>query len=496
RAARQHLEARAHRNRDVALLGGAVSHGAAIAGLVREALEEAERALTAAEDWPEWEVDMRNRLAYLLFLLDDGEGSRAQSARACEVARTLPPSGIVAWTYAHHGHLGLRLGSPDHALALRLAREALDVAVASGEPLARIRCRGRLGHTLAWVGRGDDGLAELRAAVEAARRARDPLTEIELSESLFQALLLTRTHRRHGPATLADDLHERFLSRRSPLACHLPLPSLVHAFLQSGRWERAREVVELMDDRHHEGEDHVATAVARAVMSWVLGRHDDAATTLRQLTGELIGPHWYDRYYPVRIEVTADAGDLDAARRIAEDYLSLDVGDSQQAGKLGAISALVRVEAMEAAREPAAAEEHADRARAALALGEELLVRFPPLHDGSLAMETPATHLALARAELTRLTGADPHAWEVARASVDHVRYRLHAGLRLAEALLRVGDIAAARGEAAVVLARSGRIGARGLQQGAARLLTAGATHATGPSPVGRPGAAPHVRAW
>lgn len=487
RQARQQLEAGGHRSRDLALLSGAIAHGISIAGLVGQALQETLRALEEGGDWPEWEVDLRNRAAYLLGLLNDDEGARAQLSRACEVARTMAPSGIAAWTFGHLGRLELRRGSPDYAQALNLAQEAVDTAVASGDQLARTRCRGRLGHTLAWVGRGVDGVAELRAAVGAARRAGDPLTEIELSGALFQALLLTRGQRRHGPGGLAGELHDRFVSRRSPLVPYLGLPWLVHALLQSGRWEDASRDIVLMDGRHHEGDDLVAAVLARTASCWVQGRYDDAAAVLRELAGASVNPHWFDRYYPLRIEVLADAGDLDGARRVAEEYLALDVGEAREAGKLGAVSALARVEAMAADLEPAALQEHTARAGSALALGQALLERFPPPYDGSLAMETAATHLILARAELTRLTGADPRAWELARESADHVRFRLYAGLGLAQSRLAVGEVETARREAAVVHARSAKLGAGGFQHEAARLLAilGGPAHRTGPSGEG-----------
>lgn len=471
RQARQHLDADGHRSRDVALLGGAIAHGLSLAGLVSQALAETLRALEDGGDWPEWEVDLRNRAAYLLSLLDDHEGARAQCSRACDVARTLPSSGITAWTYGHRGHLELRRDSPDYAQALSLAQEAADAAAESGDPLAWIRCRGRLGHTLAWVGRGDEGVAELRAALGAARRAGDPLTEIELSEALVQALLLTRGQRRHGPEALAEEFYDRFVSRRSPLTPHLRLPWLVQALLQSGRCEAALQVVTLMEGRHHEGDDQVATVLARTAACWVEGRYDDAAAAVHELTGVFVSSRWCDRYYPLRVEVLADTGDLDEARRVAEEYLALDVGEAREVGKLGAVSALTRVEAMAADREPEAVQEHTARARSALALGQALLERFPPPCGGSLAMETAETHLLLARAELTRLTGADPHAWELARESADHVRYRLYAGLGLAQSWLAVGEVETARREATVVHARSADLGAGGLRQEAARLL-------------------------
>lgn len=494
REARAHLETRGGAARDVLVLGGEIAHGATLAGALREALAETRRAVADADGWPEWEVDMRNRLAYLLYLLGDREGSLAESDRACELARTLPPSGIAAWTFGHRAGLALHLGSSDRDLVLRLARDGLDMAEASGDRLARIRCRGRLGHTLAWVGRGDEGLAELQAAVEEARRERDLMTEIELTDPLLQALSLTRERRRHGPAAMAGELYERFVAARSPWTAQLPLPSLVRTLLHAGRWTQAQEVARLMGEPDREGESRVAAVLARATISWLVGRCEEAVGILRQLDGEVVGPHWSDRFRPLHAEVAADAGDLDLAASIAEEHLNLTVGDALQSGKLGTVFALVRVQALAAAREPAAAAEHAERARSAVAMGETLLQRFPPLHDGSLAMETPATYLALARAELTRLTGPDPRAWEVARAEADHVRTRLYAGLGRAEALLRRGDVEAARCEADAVRARSEQLGARGLEREAQALLRAQPAGPTGPSPGGPPGPAPGIR--
>jgi hypothetical protein len=85
-------------------------------------------------------------------------------------------------------------------------------------------------------------------------------------------------------------------------------------------------------------------------------------------------------------------------------------------------------------------------------------------------METHGTHLAFAKAELSRATGPDPNLWQEAVDRADYIYFRLYAQCRLAEALSQVGDTEAASSLLGEVGADVSRVGALGLK----RLIEAG----------------------
>lgn len=78
-------------------------------------------------------------------------------------------------------------------------------------------------------------------------------------------------------------------------------------------------------------------------------------------------------------------------------------------------------------------------------------------------METHGTHLALARAELSRLGDPDPALWREAADRADYVYFRLYARIRHAEATHGWGDPVGADGILEEARSRAREIGAAGL---------------------------------
>lgn len=86
-------------------------------------------------------------------------------------------------------------------------------------------------------------------------------------------------------------------------------------------------------------------------------------------------------------------------------FLRVPVHSTEEAKKLAVLSPLARAEvdaALSASDDTRA--EHLERARAAVARGREILAEFPPPTAGSIQMETPATYLAMAEAEVSRIS--------------------------------------------------------------------------------------------
>ncbi|MGB7859336.1 MAG: hypothetical protein WBM90_02435, partial [Acidimicrobiia bacterium] len=81
--------------------------------------------------------------------------------------------------------------------------------------------------------------------------------------------------------------------------------------------------------------------------------------------------------------------------------------------------------------------------------------------EGSISMETPSTHLAFARAELSRATGPDPDLWNEAVDRADYIYFRFYAKWRLAEAFFGSGESERGADVLREVHSETTRIGAR-----------------------------------
>jgi hypothetical protein len=144
------------------------------------------------------------------------------------------------------------------------------------------------------------------------------------------------------------------------------------------------------------------------------------------------------------------------------------------------LAPLVRAE-VDAALAADSGRDNLDAAREAVALARGVLERYPPPTAGSLQMETAATYLAFAEAELSRGAGPDPGLWSDLVERADYLYFRLYARFRLAEALLETGRTAEGRDELRRTFDAAAGAGAVGLGERIARLASvAGAGPRTG----------------
>jgi hypothetical protein len=217
---------------------------------------------------------------------------------------------------------------------------------------------------------------------------------------------------------------------------------------------------------HLEGFDRAGFFVVHGALRWMQGRLDEADVFLAEIHELGVNPRWYHDYFPLVADVAADAGRLADVRTAAETYLAVQVDPSEEAKKLGVLSPLTRAE-VDAALATSGSERagHVERARAAVATAREILQAHPPPGEGSVQMETHATHLAIAEAELSRIDGSDPARWQQAVDRADYFYFRLYARFRLAEALLTAGDDEAGAGELRAAHAEAARVGAERIRQ-------------------------------
>jgi hypothetical protein len=292
-----------------------------------------------------------------------------------------------------------------------------------------------------WNGDVDVGLDHYNAALDIARSTGDPAFLLETFQSSFALLYLHAVARRTEPKRLADEMLARFPLDDESWERHISWDDwLPYVYCQSGEWDRAEAALDRLARRRLEGWDRIGYLVMHSTLRWMQGRLGEARHELDELEARGVDARWYHDYYPLLVDVAADEGRLESARAATEAYLSMDVHPSEEAKKLGVLSALARAEAdAGTAAKDGGRDEHVERAAAAVERGRMILEQLPPLTEGSLQMETPATYLAFAEAELSRLTAPDPSLWEAAVARADYVYFRLYARWRLAEALLETG---------------------------------------------------------
>lgn len=410
------------------------------------------------------EGELRSRLAQTLWLLGDAESAGQEATRAGILVQDLEASPQKAAILGRDSSLRSLLIDQDPHEAIAIAREAVSVAEESQDDVALVRSRTVLGKAFSWAGEVQEGIDVLRQALDESRTIDDPTTVLNVYNTFFDALYLHPVERRDGPRNMLEELLARF-----------PLDEWIHeiepgwlgwVFMQTGEWDRAEVAVRRYRELRLEGYQRESSLMVWGTWCWMKGDLDGAASAMVELDDGGINPRWYHDYYPLRTDIAADAGDIEAARRHAGAYLAVEVDPSEEPKKLGALNPLVRAEVNAAlASSGTTRSDHRARAEAAVNKMHTILEEYPPHTDGSVAMETHHTHLAFALAELSRVIEPDPGLWREAAKRADYVYFRLYAQIRLAEALSQTGNDAVASRLIEEVRAEVMRLGALGLKR-------------------------------
>jgi predicted ATPase len=415
------------------------------------------------------EGELRSRLAHVHWLTGQSEKALPEAIQSRELVRDLDASPQKAEILSRSSMLHSMLVDQDPRQAITLARESVSVAEASRDTAVVVRAKTKLGGSLCWAGEVEEGLEVLRRTLAEALRIGDPRITLDIYNATFSGLYLHPEERRDGPPKLVEDLLARF-----PLdewVQQIEPGWLPYIFMQIGEWDRAEDAIRRYQSRRLEGYQRETNLMTHGTLCWMRGDLDGASAAMTELEEGGVNPRWYHDYYPLRTDIAADAGDVESARRHAETHLTVDVDPSEEPKKLGSLHPLVRAEVNAAlfAKGPVRAD-HVARAEMTVNRLHSILEEFPPPTEGSVAMETHGTHLAFAKAELSRATGPDPNLWQEAVDRADYIYFRLYAQCRLAEALSQVGDTEAASSLLGEVGADVSRVGALGLK----RLIEAG----------------------
>jgi ATP/maltotriose-dependent transcriptional regulator MalT len=384
------------------------------------------------------------------------EDAAAALAHAASLIPTDRPSVARAVVLCALANLPMLAMDQDPGVWLTAAEEALEASVAAGAREQEATARIFRGQALAYGGQSEEGLAELRAALDVAATLGEPALTLRAYLNFSDALEMAGRHEE-----AADEAKRGLeLAARVGLTRHVYGLYLVNncaePLIALGRWREAEEL--LTDAMGHCAYDTTVGGILttrRAMLAALQGRYDDAARDVEASVdlSPYTGAQWDMPLALADSIVAFGHGDVDRARGLAHDGLHSGADESlSERYRWPLIWFGLRIEAE--TREPGP-----DRVAALRAAASELT-----------ASQAPArAYQALSAAELARATGAPPD-WS---AAIESAREAGDAYL-LAYALLRGAQDSVSAGDrdhAAEMLEEALRLAT---QMGAAPLLEEG----------------------
>jgi DNA-binding CsgD family transcriptional regulator len=413
----------------------------------------ARRAVRLAEQRDDPRLLAGIRLRFAMRLLDGASGyaeARTAAERAMPEFAAGPPSAELAWCHAVLART--HLWFDEFAGSEREAHAAL--AVADGRPddpevqAAAADALVTLAGCDEYAGRSEQARARLAEARALARRAHQASAELRTYYSVGLSLL-EEVRIADAAAELAEGEARAAASglRWSRPGLDVRVVHVMARFLQ-GEWDAAEAAADLA------GASVPATVSARLVAAGLVvaaarGRSEEVERRRAELLREPLESTQTVQYLGQAATESAlwQGRPAEALRRTTD---ALDAVQAAEPFSLGglALAALGLAAHADLAAGAPAAPGSVEAARALLRRAEETAVRGMP-RGAHLGAEGRAW-LARARAELTRLTGPDPAAWD---AVVDAFAYEpggpgyrgAYARLRRAEALLALGGSAQQR---------------------------------------------------
>lgn len=409
-------------------------------GRAQDSARALEEALAVSTDRKR-ETHLRTRLSQARFWIGDLNGAMREASDAYELARGIPSSLEKVLATAELASEHMLHVNEDPRRALELAEEALEVALDLDDPFPELVARRQMANALSWNGRTQEGIAQARTVLEMAKDGDQQTQVFSSFQWLIHVLVMDREARRDGPAEVLEDLLEEFPIDDPQWRPQLAKGWTPWALIQTGQLGLVADLLDEVDSGHLQSWPLVEHRILRACARWMLGDLVGAKADLRDAEREGVNPRWYHDYYPLLVDVLSDLGLINEATQAAEVYRETEVHRSEEIKKVGVLDPLVRAEVDRGVAMPEESDQRTARAKNLIETMEHTITEYPQPITGSISMETPETHLAMARAELTRLTGPDPASWRKAHELADFLYFRLYAQLRLGEALLQAGQV-------------------------------------------------------
>jgi len=463
---------------------GARAHGDAgkrtrAESLLREALRE----LGPTAD-PGRYAYLLARLSRTIWMLNQGAEALAAGERALAILPADEPVGVRPLILAWLARMRFLRGNFQDAVAD--GERALELAVAAGDRESESNLLNTVGMSKAHLQQLDEGVVLLRRAIDVAVEA-DDLDGVATAYSNLAEVLGLAGRNREGLAIVREGLARlprRYARRQDWLAL-----TVSEQAYECGEWTQAREALAGTPARMM-GLMQIFRALCEVELELGTG-DDEAAEQLLDTIAEAIAittdPQWIGAYGAFRAELHARRGELDDARRYAEQglgRLELCTDDAVRVARLSASAVAVEADRAQRARDLrdtagrrdalARARIHMDRLRAAVLAGG--------------AVEQ--ARLAQAKAEMARARGrGSAREWARAADAWDSIGrpYQVaQARWRQAECEIAAGKRDVAAEVAGAALDGAEQLGSRWLADevrtliGRARLDAAGAHAAAG----------------
>jgi DNA-binding CsgD family transcriptional regulator len=347
--------------------------------------------------------------------------------------------------------------------ALSDGEEALAAAVAAGDARAEVEVLNTLGMTRIALGEVDQGVAQLRTAIEIARVA-DDLDGLGFAYGNLADLLNLRGHTAEALETAREGLAA--IPRRMAVNRDWMLLTLSELEFAAGDWQGARQHLGPPPSQLS-GVLLIFRLLREAELALGEGDDERAGRRLEQ-AGPLVAmssePQWIGSLGSLLGELRRRQGDLRGAREAvahALDRIELCTDDVMRIARVTAVGARIEADLAQRARD--LREKRDERDAVARARIHAQRLRAVAQEGGPVEQAWSA----VGAAELARARGRNaPALWtKVAQQwdAIDRPYLVAHAHWRAAEAHVEAGDRAAAAAPAGAALEIAGRLGARWL---------------------------------
>ncbi len=420
----------------------------------REALAEAKSGALDEQE----SVLVSSLLARCLAYSEEIEASKHEAENAVAGMSAVGSDLLAAWVISTRQLTLFMSVTSDPAQMLPLADKALRLAEQTPDRRAEITARQVVADAYCWNGRTGAGLEQQRLVLDMAVTTGDPLVIGDCYGQSIYNFMLDPVARSREPARVVEEwlelTGEDERSWTSAAADWLPW-----VYMQMGALDLAGEASERLGDRTLEGYNRTIHLIVRSTVSWMTGDLGAASKTIARLREGAVSERWWHVFYPLAVEVAVDRHQQDEAAELASTCIALVVHPSREAAKLGSLAPLVRGHVDDALRTGSA--EAGDLARTTLERMRRIIADSPPLTESWTSIITHTQSLALAEAELSRLSNSDKQLWTRALEAVDHSYYRVYAQWRLAEASLNAGQVDEGARDLAVADRLASTMGAR-----------------------------------
>jgi DNA-binding CsgD family transcriptional regulator/tetratricopeptide (TPR) repeat protein len=285
--------------------------------LIREALACAAPEDDTLRGW------LHERLGRYLWMSGDGKGALAAYQQAVALVPETPPTRARAAVLS--GLSQILMLADRHTESEQVAYEAIEVArqVPDGRSVeGHARCN--LGVDLAFLGRVDDGIAELREAIRIADEELDDVDENARALVNLESVYLMAGRMEDAAATALEGVRvgdELGLRRRKGVWCRCDAAQIL---LMLCRFDDAERLLAEARDLDPQGVDAFRVDLVEGQLRLRQGALGEARATLergRARGGLLLDPQLIAPLYAALAECAVAQGDAAAARRLVAEGL-------------------------------------------------------------------------------------------------------------------------------------------------------------------------------